>query len=73
MLICATFDKGMVTTAKIISVMRNCVNILITQQGILLTIIFCFSQPRLEVGYSNHVMAELRIPEEGSKARKRGP
>lgn len=27
MLICATFDKGMVTTAKIISVMRNCQSI----------------------------------------------
>lgn len=48
-------------------------SILITQQGILLSSVFCFPQQRLEVGYSDHVMAELRIPEEGSKARKRRP
>lgn len=46
-------------------------SILITQQGILLTSGFCFSKQRLEVGYSDIVMAELRIPEEGSKARKK--
>lgn len=69
------FDKGMVTTAKIFFCDRKLPSsILITQQDVLLTSVSCFSKQRLEVGYNNHVIAELKIPEEGSKAsKKKGP
>lgn len=72
MLICATFcqrnghnHKDYFCDEKLPS------SILITQQGILVTSGFCFSKQRLEVAYRDHVMAELGIPEEESKARKK--